>query len=435
MPLNPSRLVPFTLALLLCTMTAHAGNWPNWRGPTQNGVSTETGIPAKFGPKQNVAWQLALPGPAGATPVVWGRRVFLTSIDGQKLVLMCVGTDGKLQWRHQIGTGNKVVRGDEGNSASPSPVTDGKHVWAMMANGQVSCHTVAGKPVWNRDLRPVYGPFKIAFGLTASLILDEGKVFLQLIHGSRQASPDEDQGLIVALDAATGKQSWKQVRRSDAYDENKHSYTSPFIYNDGKKKLLISHGADYTIAYRLGDGAEVWRKGGLNPQNDPKKKYHRTLRFVASPTAVPGLIVIPTAKNGPVVAIRPDGKGDISNDKSQHVWTRPNNTPDVPCPLIHDGLVYLCRENGNLVCMDAKTGKEFYHERTHRQRHRASPIYVDGKIICVARDGMITVARAGKTFEILARNNMGDSIAASPAIANGTLYLRSFKSLWAIRKP
>ena len=172
----------------------------------------------------------------------------------------------------------------------------------------------------------------------------------------------------------------------------------------------------------------------MNPQNDPKKKYHRTLRFVASPTAVPGLIVIPTAKNGPVVAIRPDGKGDISNAKSQHIWTRPNNTPDVSCPLIHGGLVYLCRENGNLVCMDAKTGREYYHERTHRQRHRASPVFVDGKVICVARDGMITVVQAGKTFKVLAQNNMGDSIAASPAIAGGTMYIRSFGSLWAIRK-
>ena len=134
------------------------------------------------------------------------------------------------------------------------------------------------------------------------------------------------------------------------------------------------------------------------------------------------------------MAIRPDGKGDISHSASQHVWTRPNNTPDVPCPLIHGGLVYLCRENGNLVCMDAKTGQEYYHERTHRQRHRASPVFVDGKVICVARDGMISVIKAGKTFKLLAQNNMGDSIAASPALSGGTMYLRSFNSLWAIRK-
>ncbi len=427
-------LTTCTLALLAAQTTTQAANWPNWRGPTQNGVSTETGIPAEFGPGKNVAWKVKLPGPAGASPVVWGDQVYVTSVDGQKLLLQAWSTAGKLKWQHQVGTGNKVVRGDEGNSASPSPVTDGKHVWAMMANGEIACYAVDGQLAWKRDLRTAYGPFKIAFGLTASPVHEDGKIILQMIHGSRGAKPEEDQGLLVALDAGTGKQVWKQVRRSDAYDENKHSYTSPFIYNDGKTRLLISHGADYTIAYNPTDGAEVWRKGGLNPQNDPRKKYHRTLRFVASPTAIPGLIVIPTAKNGPVVAIRPDGKGDISNAKSQHVWTRPNNTPDVPCPLIHDGLVYLCRENGNLVCMDAKTGQEYYHERTHRQRHRASPVFVDGKVICVARDGMISVVQAGKTFKMLAQNNMGDAIAASPAIAGGTMYIRSFGSLWAIRK-
>ena len=427
-------LTTCALALLATQTTTQAANWPNWRGPTHNGVSTETGVPAEFGPGKNVAWKVKLPGPAGASPVVWGDQVYVTSVDGQKLLLQAWSTAGKLKWQHQVGTGNKVVRGDEGNSASPSPVTDGKHVWAMMANGEIACYAVDGQLAWKRDLRTAYGPFKIAFGLTASPVHEDGKIILQMIHGSRGAKPEEDQGLLVALDAGTGKQVWKQVRRSDAYDENKHSYTSPFIYNDGKTRLLISHGADYTIAYNPTDGAEVWRKGGLNPQNDPRKKYHRTLRFVASPTAIPGLIVIPTAKNGPVVAIRPDGKGDISNAKSQHVWTRPNNTPDVPCPLIHDGLVYLCRENGNLVCMDAKTGQEYYHERTHRQRHRASPVFVDGKVICVARDGMISVVQAGKTFKMLAQNNMGDAIAASPAIAGGTMYIRSFGSLWAIRK-
>jgi outer membrane protein assembly factor BamB len=427
-------LTTCALTLLAAQTTTQAANWPNWRGPTHNGVSTETGIPAEFGPGQNVAWKVPLPGPGGATPVAWGEQIYVTSVDGQKLLLQAFSTTGKLKWQHQIGTGNKVVRSDEGNSASPSPVTDGKHVWAMMANGEIACLGADGRLAWKRDLRTDYGPFKIAFGLTASLILEDGNIILQLIHGSRKAKPEDDQGLLVALDAHTGREAWKQVRRSDAYDENKHSYTSPFIYNDGKRKLLVSHGADYTIAYRPSDGKEIWRMGGLNPQNDPRKPYHRTLRFVASPTAVPGLIVIPTAKNGPVVAIRPDGSGDISHDQSQHVWTRPNNTPDVPCPLIHDGLVYLCRENGNLICMDARTGHEYYHERTHRQRHRASPVFVDGKIICLARDGIITVVQAGKTFKVLARNNLKDPIAASPALANGTMYLRSFNSLWAIRK-
>ena len=111
----------------------------------------------------------------------------------------------------------------------------------------------------------------------------------------------------------------------------------------------------------------------------------------------------------------------------------PRNTPDVPSPLIHDGLVYLCRENGNLICLDQKTGEELYEQRTNPQRHRASPVYANGNIYLAARDGQVTVVKAGREFEIVSKNKIQEQLAASPVIANGTIYLRSFKGLWAIR--
>jgi outer membrane protein assembly factor BamB len=149
---------------------------------------------------------------------------------------------------------------------------------------------------------------------------------------------------------------------------------------------------------------------------------------------VPGLIVVPSAKNGPVLALKPTGKGDITGQTDHYHWVRPANTPDVPSPLVVDGIVYLCRENGNLFAVDAKTGEEYYPEqRTHGHRHRASPLYADGKIFITARDGTITVVKAGKEFEKLATNTMGEEIAASPIVSNGTLYVRSFNALYAIR--
>jgi len=148
---------------------------------------------------------------------------------------------------------------------------------------------------------------------------------------------------------------------------------------------------------------------------------------------VPGLIVVPSAKNGPVLGLRPDGKGDVTTDAAAHLWTRPQNTPDVPSPLVYDGLVYLCRENGNLIVMDARTGEQAYEHRTHPDRHRASPVYADGKLYLAARDGTVTVVKAGRSYEELASNPMSESISASPVIANGTLYLRTFDALYAIR--
>ena len=126
-------------------------------------------------------------------------------------------------------------------------------------------------------------------------------------------------------------------------------------------------------------------------------------------------------------------KGDLTDNKKALHWVMPKNTPDVPSPLIHGGLVYLCRENGNLICLDQKTGEELYEERTNPQRHRASPVYAGGNIYLSARDGQVTVVKAGREFEIVSKNKIREQLSASPVIANGTIYLRSFDALWAIR--
>ena len=191
------------------------------------------------------------------------------------------------------------------------------------------------------------------------------------------------------------------------------------------------NGADFVIGHSLQDGHELWRCGDLNP----KGNYNPTLRFVASPLAVPGLIVVPSAKNGPVFALQPGISGNVTESTDAFFWKRANGTPDVPSPLAHDGLVYLCRENGNLVCLDAKSGEQFYEQRTTADRHRASPVYADGKVHLTARKGTVTVVKAGRQFELLAQNDLGEEISASPAIANGRIYLRTFKALYAIETP
>jgi outer membrane protein assembly factor BamB len=173
---------------------------------------------------------------------------------------------------------------------------------------------------------------------------------------------------------------------------------------------------------------------GLNPQNMPGYRYHPTLRFVASPAANEGIVVVPTAKRGPVFTVDGTAADTINKSSKSLLWKLPKDTPDVPSPLIHQGLVYLCSEDGNLSCLDAKTGDLHYFERTHRTRHRASPVFADGKIYLTARDGKISVVKAGKTFELLAQNDLEEEISASPAISNGTIYLRTFEALWAIRK-
>jgi outer membrane protein assembly factor BamB len=420
---NPSPWI----ALLVCTFftisqPAAAENWSQWRGAKLDGISHETGLPLSWSKTENVAWRFALPGAGGSTPAVWGDHIYLTSAEGDDLVLLALSTEGKQLWKQVMADHNKAVRGDEGNFASPSPSTDGQHVWAMMGTGDLGCYTADGKQVWKFNLQDRYGKFDIQFGMTSTPVLDGDRLYLQLLHSKG--------ALVLALDKMTGEQIWKQSRPSDARAECEHSYASPVIYRDEQRELLLSHGCDYIVAHRLSDGGEIWRCGGLNL----KSKYNPTLRFVASPVAAPGLVIVPSAKNGPVLCLDPAASGDISASTEGHIWSREHNTPDVPSPLVVDSLVYLCREDGTLLCLDAKTGHEFYVKRTHADRHRASPVFADGKIYLTARDGTVTVVKPGKEFEVLATNTLGESISSSPAISGGRIYLRTFDALWAIGK-
>ena len=415
-------------ATLHVSTNAMADNWPSWRGPTQNGLSTEKDVPTRWSKDSNVLWNVELPGPAGSTPAIWGDHIFLTTVKGNDLVAMAFDTSGKLLWEETIDQGNRDVRGDEGNFASPSPVTDGKHVWFMMGTGKLACFDMDGKKVWSADLQERYGAFRIQFGMASTPVLADGKLYLQLIHGDGKSQTQE--AVVVCVEAATGKDVWKVERVTGATNENEHSYASPTLYDDGKNQFLITHGADFAIAYDLKTGDEIWRLGGLNPHDDPGRRYHPTLRFVASPVAAQGVVVVPTAKNGPVFTIRGDQKGDLTGGK--HMWVRDANTPDVPSPLIVDDIVYLCRENGNLLALNLETGEQLYEERTNRTRHRASPVYADGNIYLTGRDGKVTVVKAGPKFEIVAQNELGEDMAASPAVSNGRIYLRTFNRLWAI---
>ena len=414
-----------TLTLLLGVFilvgSLSAENWHHWRGPNNDGISHETNVPIQWSQTENVKWRLPLPGEAASTPVIWEDKIFLTSAEGNALVLMCISTEGEELWKQTIGHGNRSVRGGEGNSAAPSPVTDGEHVWAFLGTGDLACYDFDGNQVWHTNLAERYGSFNLYFVMSTTPLVDKDRLYIHLIHSNAW--------LVLALDKMTGKEIWKHKRDSDATDECEQAYTSPILYRDAEREYLVVHGADYVTAHSLEDGSEIWRCGGLNPVMG----YNPSLRFVASPVATEGLIVVPSAKNGPVLGIDPAAKGDITDSKWQ-LWKLRQGTPDVPSPVIQDGLVYLCRERGDLLCLDAETGEQLYRERTHRHRHRASPVYANGHIYLTSRDGIVNVVKTGRAFEIVASNSLGEVIAASPAISNGVLYLRSYQALYAIGK-
>lgn len=424
------------MVVVFLIRTSQAENWPQWRGVRADGISSEKNIATRWSKDQSIRWRSPLPGQGGATPIIWNDKIFLTSAEGNDLVTMCFATEtGKLIWKKTVASGNQDARAGEGNSASPSPTTDGKHVWVNFSTGILACLDFDGNEVWKFDVAERFGKFDIAYGLTSTPVMDGDSLYLQLIHGAMIRNNPNRTGKIIKLDKLTGKTTWEFDRVTQAEFECKHSYASPFIYDDGKQQFLVAHGADCTTGHSLEDGHELWRLSDLNgPTQLNQKSNDPTFRFVASPLVVPGSIIVPTAKQGPTVAIKIDSNlnGPIANSDAAIRWVSPI-TPDVSIPLIVDGLVYLLHKDGKLQCIELATGKELYMERTHTSQHRSSPVYADGHIYLCARDGVTSVVKAGREFELVAQNDLGESTTASPVVSNGVLYLRTYEALYAIR--
>jgi outer membrane protein assembly factor BamB len=407
--------------LIVCAAGARAENWPQWRGPDNNGVSHETGLPTTWDAKTNVVWKTPLPGMGGSTPIIWGKRIFLTSAEGNSLVLLCLDTAGKTLWKRKLGTaGRLLIKRDEATEASASPSTDGKHVYAFVGSGDFACFDLDGNEVWKFNAQERHGRFRIQHGMHTTPLLHGDRLYLSLLHSGGH--------WVIALDKATGKEVWKVARKSDAEGECKEAYTSPCLWRDGEDACLVVLGCDYTTAHRLNDGSEIWRLGDLNSA----ARYQYAFRIIASPVATPDLLVVPTARGSTVVGVKPGAKGMIKSGSPFEQWRKAKGSPDVPSPLVHDGLVYLCRENGLLICLDAKTGKELYQHALPRDRYRASPVYADGKIYLTARGGTFSVVKAGPKFELLATNRLPDEFAASPVVSGGRIYLRGFRALYAL---
>lgn len=430
-------VVVCAVAAVMCG-AASGENWPQWRGPRGDGIAHEKGLPAIWSKAKNVAWRTPLPGRAGATPCVWDDRVYLTSNEGDDLVLLCVAAgDGKMLWKRTVAGGNRDARSGEGNSASPSPSTDGKHVWVFFSTGVLACYSREGDEVWKFDVADRFGNLDIQFGMTSTPLLDGDALYLQLIHGAMKLGDQTRTGKVVKLAKATGRTIWTVDRVTDAQFECKHSYASPVLYRHDGREFLVVHGADCTTGHALDDGRELWRFGGLNgPTATNPKANDNTFRFVASPAVAPGTIVIPTAKGGPTVAIRvkDDLRGDCSGKATVVRWVNPL-TPDVSIPLIADGLVYLLHKDGKLQCVDLETGADVYVRRTRTGQHRTSPLLVEGRIYFGSNDGWISAVKAGREFELLASIDLGgEAVTASLIVANGTLYVRSYEALYAIRQ-
>ncbi|MFQ5414283.1 MAG: PQQ-binding-like beta-propeller repeat protein [Phycisphaerae bacterium] len=435
------------VTLLCAAVTAPAGdNWPQWRGPHLTGVSDATNLPLTWSESQNIAWKVPLPAWGAATPIVWGDRVFVISPSrapedgdepgvsrrlppmmgrsepgGPDLLLLCFSTrDGTLRWRRRLGAGNTLY--GKQNMASPSPVTDGRHVWTMTGTGLLSAFDIDGEPVWQRDLQKDFGPFGLYWGYASSPLLHDGKIIVEVLHGA----VTDDPAYVVAFDAATGATRWKVNRPTDATRESPDAYTTPtLLRHNGKTRVVIS-GANCVTAHDPNTGEEIWRAGGLNP------KHRGNFRICGTPTAVDGYVYA-TSRVKPVLAFRAGGTGDVS--KSNLAWTYTDKGgPDVPSPACDGHHLYLVDDKGVATCLNAKTGHVVWGPaRTARGTVSASPLLADGKLYITNETATTTVLAAGPDFNILATNKLdGGYTIASIAAAGTRLYIRTASHLYCI---
>ena len=399
--------------------TSEAGeNWPAWRGPHRDGVSAEKNLPLRWDTEENITWKLALPEWSGSTPIIWGDKIFLNVADGRDIQLWCVDRNAGVPiWKKRLSDGNHRER--KQNMSTPSPVTDGQHVYVMTGTGIFAALDFEGNQLWRRDIQRDYGRFGLNWGYASSPLLFEDALFVQVLHGMRT----DDPSYVLRIDKYTGRTVWRVERPTDARAESPDSYTTPaLLQHDGVTEIVIT-GGDVVTGHDPDTGEERWRADGLNPRNN------RNYRIVASPVVADGLIYAPTRVR-PLLALKPGGRGDVTT--SHLVWST-RNGPDVPTPVTDGTYFYIINDSGIVWCLDAKTGEEIYgRKRLRRSTYSASPVLADGKIYITNEDGLTTVLKAGPEFEVLAENRLDDYCLSSPAISDGQIFIRTARYLYAI---
>ena len=411
-------LALFIIALSLPGLTE---DWPQWRGPSLNGTSTEKNLPVHWSATENVAWKLAMPSKTASTPIIWGNYVFLNVADGDDLALWCVDkAKGTPVWKKLVARGNYKI--NKQNMSSPSPVTDGKNVYVMTGIGVLKGFDFSGNELWMREIQKDYGRFGLNWGYASSPLLYEDSLYVQVLHGMKTHDPS----YVLRIDKKTGKTIWRVIRPTDAVRESPDSYTTPTLLRYGNHVEIVVTGGDCVTGHDPGTGEELWRGTGFNPDKNPN------YRIIASPVVYDDVVYVPTRVR-PLIAFRAGGRGDIS--QSQKLWSFMNG-PDVPTPVTDGKYFYSVNDRGIVWCLDAKTGQEIWGgQRIKPATYSSSPVLADGKIYVTNEDGMTTVLKAGPKFEILAENDLSDYTLSSPAISDRHIFLRTEHFLYALGRP
>ena len=441
-----AALVTLATAKLSTQLSADAAgssNWAQWRGPNSQGISSDKNLPTEWSDTKNVLWKIELPGKGFSQPIIWGNRVFLTTdieggpapeshkppkhMMGEKEfthpewagvnrlhTFKTIGLDrdsGKVVWESVSYEGTVFdYRHKRGNYAAPTPVTDGKYVWAYFGSEGLYCYDFKGKLIWKKSLGPIA---TLGMGVASSPVLHENLLILQC---------DENLGknsFIAAFDKKTGKEVWRTARPIQV------SWATPVIAKTANRAELITSGNEFLISYDPATGKELWRATGLKNN------------AIATPVIGHGLAILSSGYPGKAItAVKLGSAGNLDNTDSI-VWKYNKGTAYVPSPILYGDYVYLMNDQGALTCLEAKTGKVVYEGGrvpVNTKFYGASPVAFDDKILLTNDDGETFVIKAGPKHEVLATNSIGEPSRTSIAIADGKLFIRGDKHLFCIGK-
>ena len=416
-------------------------NWPQFRGPNVDGLGEGATLPESWSTTENVAWVTSIPGIGWSSPIVWGDHVFLTTVvnSGQQdppkpgyylgdwpastaphrwMVYDIDYVSGKVRWAQEVGsTPPGKAKHLKNSYASETPVTDGERVYVYFANLGLFALDFAGKPAWSKPI----GPFKTRnnWGSGASPVLHQGRIYI--------VNDNDEQSFLAAYDARTGQEIWKVDRKEGT------NWSTPFVWQNELRTEIVTSGSDRVRSYDL-SGKLLWEFSGMSTISIPTPFDRFGLLYISSGYVGDAL--------RPAYAIRPGASGDISlkqgeTSNTHIVWSSPTGAPYNPTPVIHGDTYYTLFDRGFFTSHDAKTGKEIYPRQritSEASGFTSSPWAYNGHIFAMSEEGDAYVIQAGTEFKVLRKNSLNEMTLATPAIARGSLFVRTASKLYRLTK-
>ncbi len=387
--------------------------WTRWRGPSGQGIVKSGKYRDTWSPTRGVKWKVPVPGRGHSSPIAWGDRIFLTTAhdEGARVSMIAFNrTTGKQLWETFVPTKQGAEHVYPKNSrASATAVTDGTLVYASFGTHGLIAVDFSGKVAWHNRV----GRLANTHGSAGSPILYKDRIFIYQDH----QGTEETGAYVGAFDKKTGKQIWKTARVETV------GWGTPVVIRAGDRDELIVSSQRKVYGYDPQTGKELWSVKGLG------------FEVIPTPVVAEGLILCSSGRQGPTIAIRPGGSGDVT---ATHVaWTSPKGSPFIPSGIVVNGVLYLVNDiQSVLTAHDAKTGQVLYQGRlgeAKKEGFSPSPVTFDGKIFFTNDDGETYVVKAGREFGLMHMNTLGEPTLASPALVDGTWYFRTAGNLVAIQ--